>query len=211
MARFRSGTGEARIRGVELLDKRLRAVRAVTSGSTVTVRVYLEAVKDGELVIGLRDEVRPKQAARQKDQFYGPNLGYVLELYESYKENPKSVDRQTRQFFRSWRPPQLGTNGQASAAAGELFSASAALGESPLEDERVVVDFTFQVPLRKGRYSISAGVRASGEEAYQDKIDVVTTFRITPPHDEEPSQGIVQLPTEVKVHTPEGDRRSRSV
>jgi 2-oxoglutarate dehydrogenase E1 component len=49
---------------------------------------------------------------RTETQFYGPNLGYVLELYEKYKEDPDSVDQRTRDFFETWRPPQTGTNGQ---------------------------------------------------------------------------------------------------
>jgi 2-oxoglutarate dehydrogenase E1 component len=54
-----------------------------------------------------------------KSQFYGPNLGYVLELYERYREDPESVDERTRDFFDSWSPPRLEMNGRAlSAAAG---------------------------------------------------------------------------------------------
>ena len=50
-------------------------------------------------------------------QFYGPNLGYVLELYERYREDPDSVDEGAREFFGSWSPPRPnGTNGGAMAA-----------------------------------------------------------------------------------------------
>jgi 2-oxoglutarate dehydrogenase E1 component len=50
-----------------------------------------------------------------ESQFYGPNLGYVLELYERYKEDPDSVDERTRSFFENWSPPELGANGRATA------------------------------------------------------------------------------------------------
>jgi 2-oxoglutarate dehydrogenase E1 component len=53
-------------------------------------------------------------------QFYGPNLGYVLELYERYREDPASVDEGAREFFESWRPPRsngAGANGGGAAAA----------------------------------------------------------------------------------------------
>ncbi|CAA9416099.1 MAG: 2-oxoglutarate dehydrogenase E1 component, partial [uncultured Rubrobacteraceae bacterium] len=51
-------------------------------------------------------------------QFYGPNLGYVLELYERYREDPDSVDEGAREFFGSWSPPRPnGTNGSAATAA----------------------------------------------------------------------------------------------
>jgi len=45
------------------------------------------------------------------NQFFGPNLGYVLELYENYREDPDSVDGRTREFFESWSPPRVGTPG----------------------------------------------------------------------------------------------------
>ena len=51
-------------------------------------------------------------------QFYGPNLGYVLELYERYREDPASVDEGAREFFKSWSPPRPnGANGSNGAAA----------------------------------------------------------------------------------------------
>ncbi|HET7478436.1 MAG TPA: 2-oxoglutarate dehydrogenase E1 component [Rubrobacteraceae bacterium] len=50
-------------------------------------------------------------------EFFGPNLGYVLELYERYREDPGSVDESAREFFETWSPPRpgagiAGTNGQ---------------------------------------------------------------------------------------------------
>ncbi len=38
------------------------------------------------------------------EKFYGPNAGYVLELYERYQQDPTSVDADTRSFFASWSP-----------------------------------------------------------------------------------------------------------
>lgn len=52
-------------------------------------------------------------------QFYGPNLGYVLELYEKYKKDPDSLGEKDREFFASWSPPQLGANGRASVGLEE--------------------------------------------------------------------------------------------
>lgn len=40
------------------------------------------------------------------ETFYGPNAGYVLDLYERYKQNPASVDEATRNFFATWSPNQ---------------------------------------------------------------------------------------------------------
>src|SRR5256886_1683963 len=36
--------------------------------------------------------------------FYGPNAGYVLELYERYRQNPASVDAASRAIFDTWSP-----------------------------------------------------------------------------------------------------------
>jgi ABC-type polysaccharide/polyol phosphate transport system ATPase subunit len=217
VAHVRSGTGEARIRSVELLDERLRPVEVVASGSAVTVRVwleYLEAVEDSELIIALRDETESEETEKQESDFYGPNLGYVLELYETYREDPESVDERTRKFFETWSPPRVEANGHAPAIAGELFSASTALEGIPLKGmekaERVVVDFTFEVPLRRGRYSISAGVRADSEDSYLDKVDVATTLRIKRPRDRKLFRGVVHLPTEIKVYAPERERQGQS-
>jgi 2-oxoglutarate dehydrogenase E1 component len=40
--------------------------------------------------------------------FSGMNAGYVLELYERYRQNPESVDPGTRRVFESWVPSDLG-------------------------------------------------------------------------------------------------------
>jgi 2-oxoglutarate dehydrogenase E1 component len=37
--------------------------------------------------------------------FTGPNLAYVLELYDRYRHNPQAVDAATRDFFTHWTPP----------------------------------------------------------------------------------------------------------
>jgi 2-oxoglutarate dehydrogenase E1 component len=38
------------------------------------------------------------------DEFYGPNAGYVIELYERYLENPDSIDEASRTVFNTWSP-----------------------------------------------------------------------------------------------------------
>src|SRR5688500_12281109 len=41
--------------------------------------------------------------------FYGPNAGYVLELYDRYTEDPSSVDADMQQIFASFDPSTLDT------------------------------------------------------------------------------------------------------
>jgi 2-oxoglutarate dehydrogenase E1 component len=48
------------------------------------------------------------------NSFAGPNEGYVLDLYERYREDPESVDAQTRAFFEKHGAPPLETAAPAS-------------------------------------------------------------------------------------------------
>jgi 2-oxoglutarate dehydrogenase E1 component len=64
-----------------------------------------------------------------ESQFYGPNLGYVLELYERYREDPGSVDEETREFFETWSPPRA--NGRvATGTAGVAADVEKDVGAS---------------------------------------------------------------------------------
>ncbi|MDQ3780185.1 MAG: thiamine pyrophosphate-dependent enzyme, partial [Chloroflexota bacterium] len=50
--------------------------------------------------------------------FYGPNAGYVLELYDRYRDDPAAVDAETRSFFDEINPTSL--NGVAVSTASRL-------------------------------------------------------------------------------------------
>jgi hypothetical protein len=90
------------------------------------------------------------------------------------QEDPESVDERTREFFESWNPRGR-ANGHAGVAVPVRCSRRARPGGVPLkemeEGERVVVDFTFEVPLRKGRYSISAAAAQATGNSYLDWVD----------------------------------------
>ncbi len=49
--------------------------------------------------------------------FQGVNSGYLLELYERYESDPRSVDAETREFFTHWKPPPNGAATHAAAPA----------------------------------------------------------------------------------------------
>jgi ABC-type polysaccharide/polyol phosphate transport system ATPase subunit len=159
VARLRSGTGDARIRSVEVLDEHLQPIeRKVAPDSTVTIRVhleYLEAVKESELIVTLRNK-----------------------------------------------------------AGLEVLSTSTADDGAPLKEmekgEQVVVDFTFKVPLQHGVYNVTADARVASEDLYLDRANVAKNFRITRPSDRSPYRGVVHLPAEIKVHSPEGEKQGRS-
>jgi 2-oxoglutarate dehydrogenase E1 component len=71
--------------------------------------------------------------------FHGPNAGYVLELYQRYKQNPQAVDDETRAFFESWSPPADGY------AAGEQIPAAA----PPVSLEKVVAVANYAQAIRE--------------------------------------------------------------
>lgn len=48
---------------------------------------------------------------RPWQEFHGPNLGYVMELYEQYLEDPNSIEDELKEMFDAWGAPQV--NGQA--------------------------------------------------------------------------------------------------
>jgi 2-oxoglutarate dehydrogenase E1 component len=60
--------------------------------------------------------------------FYGPNAGYVLELYDRYLADPTSVDAETQAFFTTFDPTFIAVDGKeattAIAAAGPLDAAA---------------------------------------------------------------------------------------
>ena len=56
-------------------------------------------------------------------EFHGPNLGYVLELYERYRDDPNAVDVATRKLFEQWSPAGIES---ASLPTGNLLSLTGA-------------------------------------------------------------------------------------
>ena len=42
-----------------------------------------------------------------ENEFHGPNLAYILELYEQYRKDPTSVDVATRNLFDQWSPIEI--------------------------------------------------------------------------------------------------------
>jgi 2-oxoglutarate dehydrogenase E1 component len=41
---------------------------------------------------------------KHKKEFTGPNLAYILELYQKYQANPNNVDEESRKLFQDWSP-----------------------------------------------------------------------------------------------------------
>ena len=54
------------------------------------------------------------------EDFSGINRGYVLELYERFRDDPASVDAETRALFERWTPPADDAVPAGSAEGGEV-------------------------------------------------------------------------------------------
>lgn len=59
-------------------------------------------------------------------EFYGPNAGYVVELYERYLQDPDSVDAATRSVFERWTPPEEVEQEVQPSFAGQVSAKKAA-------------------------------------------------------------------------------------
>ena len=90
----------------------------------------------------------------------------------------------------------------------DVFTTTTNLENTPLgkrrEGERMIVDFTFAVPLQPGAYSVSAGINHPGSrKLYLDWVDVATAFQIDRTRQAGAIMGVVRLPTQVEVHAPD--------
>jgi 2-oxoglutarate dehydrogenase E1 component len=66
-------------------------------------------------------------------KFYGPNLGYVIEMYELYKQDPASIDPEMRELFEKWGAPRVQSDDQ--------------------QDHATQADSSFQLPENPNMYS----------------------------------------------------------
>ena len=52
--------------------------------------------------------------------FSGPNLGYVIEMYELFKVSPELVDAELVEMFNKYGAPEMNINGEQAAAVGAV-------------------------------------------------------------------------------------------
>jgi 2-oxoglutarate dehydrogenase E1 component len=138
------------------------------------------------------------------NKFYGPNAGYVLELYERYRQNPASVDPDTRAIFDSWPPlsietpsspaPAILSAAQASTAqVGKIVAASNLahairsrghlgahldpLGSEPLGDPALQIEYhgLSDADLAQLPPEVIGGHSAEGA---RNALDALTTLRV---------------------------------
>ena len=68
------------------------------------------------------------------EQFSGVNAGYVLELYDRYRQDPDSVDAETRKAFESWTPTEAAAPAGAAASAPTAADLHASVGVANLAE-----------------------------------------------------------------------------
>lgn len=90
----------------------------------------------------------------------------------------------------------------------DVFSTNTILEKTPIGErrigERVIVDFTFPIPLKEGLYSVSAVVsHPESKEVYLDWLGASAAFKVTSPSDRDEFPSLVHLPTQVKVFEPD--------
>lgn len=95
----------------------------------------------------------------------------------------------------------------------DIFSAEKVIKEPKRgagDDARVIVDFTFAVPLKPGNYSVNAAVSDSeSKNVYLDWVDVAAVFEIERAEGGSKGSGLLNLPAEVEIHHP-GREHDRS-
>ena len=90
--------------------------------------------------------------------FHGPNLGYILELYERFQDDPDFVDESARRLFQHWKPPSTTAEtlhstpnlfrssqavdlAQAIRSRGYLAATLDPLGTKPVNDPSLTLEF----------------------------------------------------------------------
>src|SRR6266581_2415253 len=122
--------------------------------------------------------------------FYGPNAGYVLELYDRYRQNPASVDNTTRAIFNTWSP-------DAQLAAGQ----GVAIEVAPLPVAKIVAASALARAIRS-RGHLGAHLDPLGSEPLGDPALLTETHDIS-------DEDLAQLPPlVVGGHSAEGVRNA---
>jgi 2-oxoglutarate dehydrogenase E1 component len=124
------------------------------------------------------------------EAFYGPNAGYVLELYERYLQNPASVDAASRVIFDTWSPIDQLNSEQV-----------ATIKIAPLEVSKIVAASVLAHAIRS-RGHLGAHLDPLGNEPLGDPTLLTETHGIS-------DEDLAQLPPEVVGgHSAEGSRNA---
>ncbi|HEY1349990.1 MAG TPA: 2-oxoglutarate dehydrogenase E1 component [Ktedonobacteraceae bacterium] len=107
--------------------------------------------------------------------FYGPNAGYVLDLYERYRQDPQTVDPATRAVFAQWSPEQEAALLTTDGAWG--VHESAGVGTARLPVAHIVAAVTLAHAMRE-RGHLGAHLDPLGSEPLGDPALLPETYGI---------------------------------
>ena len=129
------------------------------------------------------------------ETFYGPNAGYVLELYDRYRQDPQSVDAPTRAIFEQWSPDSSSTASPSVPIAAN--GSSAQLAPSSVQVAKVVAASALAQAIRS-RGHLGAHLDPLGSEPLGDPALSPESYGLT-------DEDLAQLPpTVVGGHSAEG-------
>jgi 2-oxoglutarate dehydrogenase E1 component len=126
--------------------------------------------------------------------FYGPNAGYVLDLYERYKQDPASVDEATRAAFEHWTPEPSGAE---AAPIPAITAAATTTKLGALQVSHIVAASALAHALRE-RGHLGAHLDPLGSEPLGDPALNLSTYGLS-------EADLAELPpTVVGGHAAEG-------
>ncbi len=132
------------------------------------------------------------------ETFYGPNAGYVLDLYERYKQNPAAVDEATRAIFDTWSQDGSVPSAQRQFAARPVRESAQKTQE---QVARVVAASALAHAIRE-RGHLGAQLDPLGSEPPGDPALELETYGLT-------DEDLAQLPPSVVGgHSAEGARNA---
>ena len=142
------------------------------------------------------------------ETFYGPNAGYVLDLYEHYKQDPASVDASTRAIFATWSPDSQVSEPVSSTQTGPLpvsrevrSQNGSASSEREVQVAQVVAASALAHSIRERGY-LGADLDPLGSEPPGDAALLAETHGLT-------EADLMQLPPEVVGgHSAEGAKNA---
>src|SRR5947207_11079636 len=127
------------------------------------------------------------------ENFYGPNAGYVQDLYERYMQDPTTVRADTRAFFARWspdtdmlaQPPEEGTTalsyGQGVNGSIEIEKKEETTGLSQAQVADIVATSALAHAIRE-RGHLGAHLDPLGKEPLGDPALLPETHGITDDH-----------------------------
>jgi ABC-type polysaccharide/polyol phosphate transport system ATPase subunit len=166
--------------------------------------------------VGSRDgSVRPGQSTREAGIQTVQVLDEKGDPVSTVPSGSTVTIRVHARYAEATEESALGITLQSRKAGVAVFSTDTTREGTPLghreAGEGTTVDFTFEVPLQPGTYTVDATISVPQDEgSYLDRADGAASFKVTRARSELSVGGLVHLPTRVEIHGPDGERERPS-